>query len=90
MTNYTHVLLCIRHDEEIRLRDIADQVGITERAAQSIVGDLVREGYLVRERVGRRNRYRIDPDQPLRHPLEDQHTVGELLDVLVRPPAAAR
>jgi hypothetical protein len=65
-------------------RDIAERVGITERAVQSIVGDLVDTGYLVRERSGRRNHYTSDPDGPLRHPLEDDHTVGELLTMLGR------
>lgn len=85
LTNHTHVLLCIRQDPEIRLRDVAAQVGITERAAQAIVSDLEAEGYLTRERVGRRNHYELRADVPLRHPLESQHTVGELLDLLAGP-----
>ena len=80
-TNHTHVLLCIRRDPEIRLRDVAALVGITERAAQAIVSDLEREGYLRRERVGRRNHYELDLDIPLRHPLESDHTVAEILDL---------
>lgn len=87
LTNYTHVLLCIAEDPGVRLRDVAARVGITERAAQSIVADLVAAGYLTRERVGRRNQYELDPDRPLRHPLEAHHTVGELLDLLRAPPA---
>lgn len=81
-TNHTHVLLCIRQDPEIRLRDVAALVGITERAAQAIVSDLEREGYLRRERVGRRNRYELNLSLPLRHPLEEHHTVEEILDLL--------
>lgn len=79
LSNHAHVLVCIHGDPEARIRDIAEQVGITERAAQGLVSDLVEEGYLVRERVGRRNRYSINPEARLRHPLEDDHTVGELL-----------
>ncbi len=85
LTNHTHVLLCIRQDPDIRLRDVAEQVGITERAAQAIVSDLEAGGYLRRERVGRRNRYEVRLDVPLRHPLEDHHTVGEILDLLSAP-----
>lgn len=88
LTNHTHVLLCIAEDPGVRLRDVAARVGITERAAQSIVADLVAAGYLTRERVGRRNQYELDPDRPLRHPLEAHHTVGELLDLLRAQPAA--
>lgn len=82
LTNHAHVLVCIARDPEIRGRDIAAQVGITERAAQSIISDLVSAGYLTRTRVGRRNRYDLHPESPLRHPLERDHTVGELLQVL--------
>jgi hypothetical protein len=93
LTNHAHVLLVIARDPGIRLRDIADRVGITERAAQRIVGDLEREGYLTRRRSGRRNVYELHTDLPLRHPLEESHAVGELLDLL-RPvdgdPAPAR
>ena len=83
LSNHAHVLLCIGRDPEVRIRDMADLVGITERAAQGIVGDLVSEGYVVRERVGRRNRYQIRPEQALRHPLEATHQIGELIDLLV-------
>jgi DNA-binding Lrp family transcriptional regulator len=76
------VLICIAADNEIRGRDIAERVGITERAAQSIVSDLVEAGYVTRDRVGRRNQYEIHPELPLRHPVEDEHSVGELLVAL--------
>lgn len=82
LSNHAHVLVCIHRDPEARLRDIAERVGITERAAQGLVSDLVEEGYLVKERVGRRNRYAIDGRARLRHPLEDDHTIGELLELL--------
>ena len=82
LTNHAHVLLCIRRDEEVRLRDIATLVGITERAAQKIVSDLREAGYLRIERVGRRNRYTILAKRPLRHRLERNHAIGDLLDLL--------
>ncbi len=82
LTNHAHVLLCVTRDPEARLRDVAALVGITERAAQRIVADLVDAGYLERERDGRRNRYRLNPDLPLRHPLEQDHNIGEILAVL--------
>jgi DNA-binding transcriptional ArsR family regulator len=85
-TNHAHVLLCVARDPGVRHRDLAVQVGITERAAQRIVADLVEAGYLARERDGRRNRYRLDPDLPLRHPLEQDHRIGEVLAVLKEPP----
>ena len=71
-------------DPGIRLRDIAAAVGITERAAHRIVSELVEEGYVVRERQGRRNRYQVKTKLPLRHPLAEEHEVGDLLEVLVR------
>ena len=66
-------------DQDARLRDVAVQVGITERAVQGIVADLVRDGYVDKERVGRRNHYEVHEHMPLRHPLEDDHDVGALL-----------
>ena len=82
LTNHSHTLLCIAEDPDIRLRDIADRVGITERAAQRIVAELEAAGYLSHERVGRRNRYEVHPTLPLRHPLEDHLEIGALLRVL--------
>ena len=82
LTNHSHTLLCIAEDPTVRLRDIADQVGITERAAQRIVAELEEAGYLSHERVGRRNRYEVHADLPLRHPLEDHLSIGALLRVL--------
>lgn len=83
LTNHAHVLLRIARDPEVRLRDVADDVGITERAAQTIVGDLVASGYLTRDRVGRRNRYQVHPELPFRHPLERHRDVGGLLELLI-------
>ncbi len=81
-TNHAHVLLCIAREPDIRVRDLAVRVGITERAAQRIVGDLVDAGYLERFRDGRRNRYSVRTDLQLRHPVEQPHRVGEVLAVL--------
>jgi DNA-binding transcriptional ArsR family regulator len=82
LTNHAHVLVCVAHDSGIRLRDIAAAVGITERAAHRILSELVEEGYVLRERQGRRNRYQVKPELPLRHPLVQEREVGELLKVL--------
>jgi hypothetical protein len=82
LTNHAHVLYCISRDPEMRLRDIAARVGITERAAQGIVRDLVDTGYATRTRVGRRNVYALKLDRPLRHPLERDRQIGDLLEIL--------
>ena len=84
LTNHAHVLLCIAENPDIRLRDVSDQVGITERAVQRIVVELEEAGYLAHERVGRRNRYEVNPDLALRHPLENHLAIGALLRVLAR------
>lgn len=79
LTNHARVLLRIARDPEVRLRDVATGIGITERAVQIIVADLEASGYLTRIRVGRRNHYTIDPTVALRHPSESGHPVGDLL-----------
>jgi predicted ArsR family transcriptional regulator len=81
LTNHGRVLLLIAQEPDLRLRDIADRAGITERSAQGIVRDLEEAGYVERERIGRRNSYRLHPEKPFRHPAESGHTVGELLDL---------
>ncbi len=83
LTNHAHVLLAISHDPELRQRDIAHVVGITPGAVVRILHDLEENGYVRVERVGRRNRYHIDRDLQLRHPLESEHTVGDLIQSLV-------
>jgi len=85
LSNHGHVLLAIAGQPTARLRDIAGWVGITERAALRIVGDLVAAGHVVSRRVGRRNSYEIHPDAPLRHPRWSDHTVRDLLDLTQRP-----
>jgi DNA-binding IclR family transcriptional regulator len=86
LTNHAQVLLCVAHDPGIRLRDLAQAVGVTERSAHRIVSQLVEDGYVVRERVGRRNVYRVEAERPLHHPLmqeTEQRRVGDLLEVLL-------
>jgi predicted ArsR family transcriptional regulator len=82
VTNHTQVLLCIARDSDVRLRDLAQMVGITERAAQRIVADLIEAGFVHRQRVGRRNRYVIDRTRTMRHPAQFDHEIGGLLDLL--------
>jgi len=82
LTSHAQVLLCIERNPDARLRDMADIVGITERAAQRIVSDLVEAGYVTRERAGRRNRYALDRSQRMRHPSQFNLEIGELLDLL--------
>jgi DNA-binding MarR family transcriptional regulator len=82
VTNHTQVLLCIARDPDVRLRDVAVAVGITERAAQRIVADLVEAGFVDRRRVGRRNRYLVNRDREMRHPAQAGHDIGALLDLL--------
>lgn len=87
LTNHGHAIVMLARDPEARIRDLAQGIGITERAAQRIVSDLVAAGYLTRERVGRRNKYSIDPSVPLRHPLEQDHGVGDLLKAVAKGPS---
>jgi Winged helix-turn-helix DNA-binding len=82
LTNHARVLLCISRDPGMRLREIADRVGITERSAYSIVQDLAEAGYIFKEKEGRRNRYRIEADLPLPEPSSQERTVGEVLALL--------
>ena len=90
VTNHAHVLECISTDPTARLRDIAATVGITERTASQIVKDLEAAGYLTRIRNGRRNRYEIHDELPLRHAQHRHHTVGELIRFLEAPPKDER
>jgi len=83
LTNHAHVLFCIAQDPEVRLRDVAARVGITERAVQRIVTDLEAAGYLTVSKEGRRNRYQVLYGLPLRHPIERHRTVKELIELVV-------
>lgn len=82
LTNYARVLLCIADDPGLRLREIGDRVGVTERAAHRIVDELAAAGYITRARTGRRNRYSINRNQPLRDSLVHEQSVGDLLAIL--------
>jgi predicted transcriptional regulator len=81
LTNHGHVLIRLSIDPEARIRDIAAEVGITERAAQTIVADLERDGYVTKFKQGRRNRYVIHHDRGFRHPAESQHPISDLLRI---------
>ena len=79
LTNHSHVLLCLAADDSLRVRDLAEKVGITERAILKILGELEAGGVIEREREGRRNRYRVQHRTKLRHDLEAHRTVGDLI-----------
>jgi predicted transcriptional regulator len=82
LSNHAHVLVCLAGDPEARLRDVAEAVGITERAVQKIVADLVAGGVLLKQKHGRRNRYAVNSRAPLRHTLESHADVGTLLKLV--------
>jgi len=82
LTNHAQVLLCIAHDPGIRLREIGDAVGITERAAHRIVAELAAAGYIARRRNGRRNHYTIKSHLPLPDPVARDQKIGDLLAIL--------
>lgn len=84
-SNHSHVLFCLAREPDLRLRDVAERVGITERAVQKIVSELEEAGALTRLRDGRRNRYLIHGDCALRHQVESHETLGSILSTLLRP-----
>lgn len=93
ITNHAQVLLCVAHDPEIRLREIAEACGITERAAHRIIADLEEAGYISRERMGRRNHYEFHPEVAMRHPrlghaLLRDIRMGDLVAPLMAPPSS--
>jgi len=90
LTNHAHVLLCIAREPEVRMRDVAQQVGITERAVQRIVSDLEQAGYLHRSREGRRNRYEVQTELPLRHPIERHERVSSLISLVLETRARGK
>jgi len=83
LTNHAHVLLCIAREPDLRMRDVAELVGITERAVQRIVTELEQAGYIERLRNGRRNRYEVRGNLPLRHPIERHERVSSLLALVL-------
>jgi predicted ArsR family transcriptional regulator len=88
LSNHAHVLICIAQEPEIRLREVAARVGITERAVQGIVTDLEEGGYVSRKRKGRRNHYELHADRPFRHPVAAHRDISLLLSLILggRPP----
>lgn len=90
LSNHGHVLVCLARDPEARLRDVAVSVGITERAVQKIVSDLEEAGVVERVRDGRRNRYRLFLEKPLRHPIEAHRSIGALLGMILNQVAVRR
>jgi predicted transcriptional regulator len=89
LSNHGHVLVCLSLQPDVRLRDAAQQVGITERAVQQIVSDLEAAGYVEKSRTGRRNHYRIRRTRRFRHPLENQVRVGDFIDLVAAAPASS-
>jgi DNA-binding MarR family transcriptional regulator len=85
LTNHAHVLICIAEDPNARIRDLADRVGITDRAIQKIITELEEGRYLTHVRCGRRNVYRVKTNQPLRHPVEKHRNVAILLELVGTP-----
>ena len=83
LSNHAHVLICIAQEPEVRLREVAARVGITERAVQGIVADLEAAGYLSHKRMGRRNYYELQADRPFRHPVAAHRDVGLLLSLIL-------
>jgi DNA-binding IclR family transcriptional regulator len=83
LTNHARVLVCIAHDEGLRLRDIAALLGLTERTVFGIVTDLTDAGYVLKEKEGRRNKYRIQHHLPMRQTIGREPTIGELLNLLL-------
>jgi DNA-binding transcriptional ArsR family regulator len=89
LSNHGHVLVCLTRDPAVRVRDVATQVGISERAVLRILGELEAAGYVRRTREGRRSRYAVQAELPLRHPVEAQRSVGDLVAAVGVPPAPA-
>ncbi|MFT5434381.1 MAG: putative transcriptional regulator [Myxococcota bacterium] len=85
LSNHAHVVICLARRPDAVLREVAAEIGITERAVHNIVSDLEDSGALTRRRDGRRNKYTIHPDRPLRHPVESHCTVGELIAMVEKP-----
>lgn len=90
LSNHGHVLICLAKQPDARLRDVAETVGITERAVQSIVSDLEATGAITRTREGRRNHYEIHTGVPLRHPVEAPCTIRDLLTLAKARPRKSR
>lgn len=86
LTNHSHVIILLANRPDMVIREVAAQIGITERAVQRIIVDLEEDGFLIREKVGRQNHYRVVRNLPLRHPIEEHRNIGDLLDLILTPP----
>ncbi|WP_240431196.1 helix-turn-helix transcriptional regulator [Mycobacterium kyogaense] len=82
LTNHGHVLLCLAQGRSLTARELSVLIGITERSVQTILADLIVDGYVDKSKVGRRNSYTVNREGRMRHPVESAHTVGELIDAL--------
>ena len=82
LTNHSHVLLCLAKDSSMRIRDLALEVGITERAVQRIIAELLEEGYIDKEKEGRRNIYKICENRPLKHKIEWHKNTSDLIKLI--------
>jgi predicted transcriptional regulator len=82
LTNHAQVILCLAETPDVRLRDVAERVGITERATQRILAELIEAGYIKTERIGRRNRYTVDREHAMRHSAQRGYQIGALLEAL--------
>ncbi len=85
LTNHSHVLILLHANPDMVLREVALAVGVTERAVQRIIQELEQDGFIERERIGRRNHYHVLVDQSLRHPIERHRTIGDLLTLITSP-----
>lgn len=84
LTNHAHVLILLSQEPNLVLREVAQRIGITERAVQRLVADMEEDGILEREKIGRKNQYRIRSKKPLRHPIESHRTIGDLIALIVK------
>lgn len=82
LTNYTHVLVCLKKENTITVRELSLKIGITERSVQRIISELLESDVISRTKIGRNNTYKINNDHTLHHPLESNHTVEELLELI--------
>ncbi len=83
LTNHAHVIILLAKNPNLVLREVAVQIGITERAVQRIIADLEEEGFIIREKIGRQNQYRVATDLPLRHPIESHRRIGDLVALII-------
>jgi biotin operon repressor len=83
LTNHSHVIILLANRPDMVLREVASEIGITERAVQRIIADLEEDGFLIREKIGRQNHYRVVRDLPLRHPIEAHRLIGDLVDLIL-------